>query len=70
VSFLLVKKDPTAGTENFQSSDMKRWFKREVAAAGRWRVLASVIFFWAPILLAAIVLSAIWLWFELKPLAP
>jgi hypothetical protein len=40
---------------------MNRWLKREVAIAGRSRVLVSVIFFWGPIFLTAILLFVIWL---------
>jgi hypothetical protein len=41
--------------------NMTRWLKQEVAMAGRWRVLASVIFFWGPIFLTTIWLFVIWL---------
>jgi hypothetical protein len=41
--------------------NMNRWLKREVAIAGRSRVLVSVIFFWGPIFLTAILLFVIWL---------
>jgi hypothetical protein len=40
---------------------MNRWLKREVALAGRYRVLASVFFFLAPLFLTAILLFVIWL---------
>jgi hypothetical protein len=40
---------------------MSGWFKREVATAGRQRVMASIILFWAPIFLTAIALFVIWL---------
>jgi len=44
---------------------MNRWLKREVAMAGRYRVLfglvSGAVLFWGPIFLAAILLFAIWL---------
>gem|GEM_PF-789297 len=39
---------------------MSGWFKREVEMAGRQRVMASIILFWAPILLMAIFGLVFW----------
>ena len=39
---------------------LARWYRREVAMAGRQRVLASVILFWGPIFLTPILVLVIW----------
>jgi len=33
------------------------WWKRESASAGRWRMLASLILFWAPVTLMLILIG-------------
>jgi hypothetical protein len=38
-----------------------RWWKREIAVAGRRRMLASLNLFWGPIFLVAIVWLVIWI---------
>jgi hypothetical protein len=40
---------------------MNRWIRREVQTAGRHRIHVSLIFFWEPLLLTAVLLFVIWL---------
>lgn len=40
---------------------IRGWWKREVALGGRYRMAASLLLFWGPIFVTAILLLMMWL---------